>query len=205
MTKTAEPPFYIAVRFARLKDRSVGQADEIEALFDALNCSERMLKMSNDALVRLVKRQKSLSPDYIQQTTLDIITDVVDALTRFYDARTSRIIRIIDYLKLAGREVNKETQQLNELELLWEDIKREYSRIKFEFMEKPLSKYTVNTIDDFKSFQDIISTKGIPIMKRLKELEQTMEGEIMNQISIFIKANNVVDSNELYSLLFNDP
>lgn len=200
-----EPPFNIALRLARLRDRSLGQADEIEALFDALSSSERMLKMSNDSLTRLIKGKKSLSPALLQQTTLDIINDVIDALSRFFDARTSRIKRILEYLKLSGRDIGKETQQLKEFEILYDDIKREHERIKYEFMVKPLSKYTVDTINEFQSFQDVISNKGIPILRRLKEMEQNLEGEIMNQIAIFVKANNVTDSNVLYNLLLNDP
>lgn len=201
----SEPPFNIALRLARLRDRSVGQVDEVEALLDALTSSERMLKLSNDSLVRVINRKKSLSPAFIQQSTFEILTDTIDALSRFFDAKTTRIKLILDYLKLAGRNMDKELQQLRELELLYGDVKQEYERIKYEFMKQPLSKYKAETINDFKSFQDVISTKGIATMKRLKELERSLEEEIMTQISIFINANTVFDTKELYKLLLHDP
>lgn len=204
MTKESEPPFFIAVRFARLRERIIGQVDEIEALFDLLTSSERILKMSNDALVKVIKH-KTPSPTYIQHTTLDIITDVQDALTRFFDAKITRIQKILEHLEMIERDVSKHRQQLREFESLWENIQEEHARIKYEFMSKPLSKYTVNTIDEFKSFQNLISNKGLPLMRRLKEMEQTLEGEIMSEISIFVKANTVIDSNKLYNLLVDDP
>ncbi|MCE9652618.1 MAG: hypothetical protein K8Q89_06135 [Nitrosarchaeum sp.] len=204
-SKERESPFYVAVRFARLRDRSIGQTDEIQALFEILNGSEQIIQMSNDAIINYAKNRKQRSPEYIQQTCLDIIIKVGDGLTKYIDSKTNRILKLLDYFRLSERDVSEETQKLKEFEVLWDDIKREYDRIKNEFLSRPMSKYSLDTIKEFKIFQEIIIQKGIPLMRRLNDLEDKIQKDIVNQIASFTKANTIMDSNDLYKLLTGEP
>lgn len=205
MKREEEPPFYVAVRFARLRDRSIGQTDEIQALLNIVDGTERIMKMTNEALVRKFKNQKPRSPEYIQQTTFDIVVSVQDNLAKFIDAKTARITKILDYFRLDERDVSEDIQKLKEFEILWDDLKQKYDHVKNEFLCKPSSTYSTSTLNELQVFQDLISSKGIPLMKRLKDLEDKIQKDILYQIASFTKANTVVDSNELYKLLTGEP
>lgn len=203
--KEPEEPFYVAVRFARLRDRSIGQKDEVDALLNIMSETEKIMKMTNDAIISLIKKQKPPSTQFIQQTTFDIIVNVQSELAKYVDSKTTRIHKLLDYFRLDGKPVNYESEKLKEFESLWDDLKQEYERVKNEFMQRAVTGYSVATLDDIKVFQTLISTKGIPLMKRLKELEDRILQDILYQIASFTKSNMPMNSNDLYKLLTDEP
>lgn len=204
MKRDKEPAFYIAVRFARLRDRSIGQKDEIDALLEILKGTEQIIQMSNDAFLSVIGKKRPRSAEYIQQTTFDIVVKVGDGLAKYIDAKISRIKKLLDYFILDQRPVDREIKELKEFETLWDDLQQEYRRIKNEFIIKS-TKPTKNALDELKIFQDTISVKGISLMKRLNELEDRIQKDAIHQIASFTKTNTVVDSNALYKLLTDEP
>jgi hypothetical protein len=203
--KEPEPPFYVAVRFGRLRDRSIGQMEEIQALLDILKATEDIMKLTNEVFIRAAKKQKLMSPQSVQQAAMEIVIKVEDGLTRFMEAKTNRVARLLEYFRLDNRDMTDQVQKFKELEILWDDLKQEYRCIISEFMGRPTSQYSTNTLDELKIFQDLISNKSVSLMRRIKEIEDTMQKDIIWQIASFTKTNMPMDSNALYKLLTDEP
>lgn len=175
-SRDKEPPFYVAVRFARLRDRSIGQNDEIDALMNIMNETEKMMKMSNEELINMVKKRQGRSPEFIQQITFEIVVNIQDNLSKFIDSKINRIQKLLDYFSLDNTiTVSKERQKLQEFEALWDELKQDYERIKTDFMAQSAYNFSSKTYDDMQVFQELISKKALPLMSRLKELEDSIQ------------------------------
>jgi|GEM_PF-5724576 len=199
-TSTGEPPLISAFRLARLRDRSMGQAEEIKALTDMLKASEEIMRIMNNDLLVLVHKKKGISREQKKLLINDALTQLSDALERFVDAKTARIYRFVDHFRAMRQDITEETKILDEFESEWDNLKRTIRDVKSNFMNSPQS--TVDSIDNIKA--DMLQ-KGLPIVEKLNKLEDRMRSRLINMIAFIAQASTSVDTNELYRLFTDEP
>ena len=204
MTKDEQGSMIPAIELSRLRDRSMGQADEVQALFDIMKGAGEIMELVNGTLWAMLKNKHDKSPDYKRQIINDASITLFSGMEKFVDAKTNRISKLINYLQLLAQEVDEEKTQLASFDKDWDPIRREINIARIQITNPnflPTVEEGEKTMNHIKN--DILA-KGIPILNKLIDLENRMQKRHISAIALLTKMNTSVDTNELYKLLTRD-
>lgn len=195
-----------AFTLARLRDRSMGQADEVQALVDLVKGMTQVTEVTNHIFMAMLKKEKPRNPTLNKAMIDEAFTIIATGLEKFVDAKVGRISKLIHYLQLLHQDVNNEKKNLETFETKWDPIKRELNLVRIEFANKSFSE--VQKDDPMKEIDHLknnIMGKALPILEQLTDLENSMQKRHISAIALLTTVNSSLDTNELYKLLTDDP
>ena len=204
MTTGDQSPMIPAIELSRLRDRSMGQADEVQALFDIMKGAGELMELVNGTLWAMIKGKHDKSADYKRQIINDASITLFSGMEKFVDAKSNRVSKLINYLQMLAQDVNDEKSQLASFDKDWDPIRRDINLARIQIANPnflPTVEEGEKTMNHIKN--DILA-KGVPILNKLIELENKMQKRHLSAIALLTKMNSSVDTNELYKLLTRD-
>src|SRR5574341_691607 len=200
---TDEPPSLIsAIILSRLRDRSMGQVDEVQGLLDMMKGMEQIAGVMNETFMAIIKKKPSKSADHQKMIVVEGFSILISGLEKFVDGKTARITKLINYLELLHQDVKDERNQLSIFEKEWEPINRELNVFRVNFMNKPVgSSHPEDAIKDMDYISKDFMPRALPTAEKLTELENKMQKRHLSAIALLTTVNTSVNTNELYKLL----
>src|SRR5690348_5435054 len=125
MTTGDQSPMIPAIELSRLRDRSMGQADEVQALFDIMKGAGELMELVNGTLWAMIKNKHDKSPEYKRQIINDSSITLFSGVEKFVDAKSNRVSKLINYLQMLAQDVAEEKAQLASFDKEWDPIRRE--------------------------------------------------------------------------------
>ena len=197
-----EPSIITAIRLARMRDGNMGQADEIEALFDILKGSEKLMRVTNDVVWALLTKKQNMSQADRQITMNESYSILKNAFEKFVTAKIKRIEKFIRYFQILEEDVAEESKKLEKFEKEWETVHRKLDELDINHYLSLSRDDSYNEVNLFKN--DVIQT-SLPLAQELNELENQMQKKVIGKIAFLAKKTKPVDTNELYKLLTGEP
>jgi len=197
-----EPSIITAIRLARMRDGNMGQADEIEALFDILKGSEKLMRVTNDVVWALLTKKQNMSQADRHITMNESYSILKNAFEKFVTAKIKRIEKFIRYFQILEEDVAEESKKLEKFEKEWETIHRKLDELDINHYLSLSRNDSYTEINLFKN--DVIQT-SLPLAQELNELENQMQKKVIGKIAFLAKKTKPVDTNELYKLLTGEP
>jgi hypothetical protein len=199
------PPLIIGFKLARLRDRSLRQAEEIQHLLEIMKAAEQVMKMTSDSLFALLQGKKDISPQYRKQLVGESMNTLFDGLEGFVDTKSARILKVVNYLQLIKQDVKENEKELKDFEKEWDDIKRQISVFKNEFLNRPPYTSVKEAMNDIDYIKMDVLHKAMPLIEKLIQLENKLQMRVINMIAFIANTSSTINTNELYRLFTAEP
>ena len=181
-----EPSIITAIRLARMRDGNMGQADEIEALFDILKGSEKLMKVTNDVVWSVLTKKQTMSQADRKITMNESYTLLKNAFEKFATAKIKKIEKFISYFQILKEDVTQESEKLKEFEKEWETIRRKLDELDIEYY---LNLSRDDSYDEVNLFKNDVIQTSLPLTQKLNELETQMQKKVIGKIVFLAKKN----------------
>ncbi|MEM3112352.1 MAG: hypothetical protein QXY90_04860, partial [Candidatus Anstonellales archaeon] len=114
---TKDPPSIIAaIILSRLRDRSMGQAGEIQGLLDMMKGMEKVANLMNEILLAKLSGKPQKSVGYRKLVIDESFSLIINGLEKFVTGKTERISKLINYLGILHQDIKNEKDQLKRFE-----------------------------------------------------------------------------------------
>lgn len=205
MTEKDPPPMIASIYLSRLRDRSMGQADEIQGLLDMMKGMEKVAGVVNDTLMVFLKQKPTQSQQSKKILVDEAFILLLSGLEKFVVGKTKRISQLINYLDILHQDVSDEKTQLEIFEKEWEPIYRELDIIRVDLMNNPVPTNSDDAMKKIDFVKNNLLSKALPIADKLITLENKMQKRHIQALALLTTMNTAVNTNELYRLLTEEP
>lgn len=196
-----EPPLITAIRLARMREGSMGQAEEIQSLMEILKGSENLLTIVNDTVWSLMTKKPKMSQTEKRLLFEESFRMLTQGMDKFVNAKIKRIEKFIRYFQILQHNVIEERTKLEIFEKDWEKTQRELEKFNLDhFLNMPVN----DSYEQANYFKNNILKTSLPILQKLTELENQMQKRVLEMIAFIAIANKPVNSNDLYKLLTDE-
>lgn len=201
-SKGIEPPMITAIRLTRMRDGSMGQAEEIQSLMEILKGSENLLTIVNDTVWSLMTKKPKMSQTEKRLLFEESFRMLTSAMNNFVNAKIKRIEKFIKYFQMLQHNAIEEQTKLEIFEEDWEKTQRELENFNLEHF---LNMSVNESYEQTNYFKNNLLKTSLPILQKLTDLENQMQKRVLEMIAFISITNKPIDSNELYKLFTEDP